>query len=100
MSDDEEQRPLFDPRLFAPTELLAEDVDHTVDVAGDTTVEVTHTVEFDADPPVRRVEAGVVAFAALVVAFGLLTPVGVATQVSAAAGVVLAGNVLARAVGV
>ena len=79
MADDDRQRPLLDPTLFAPTELLAEDVDH--------------------DVPVRRIEAGVLAFALLVVGFGVLTPVAATVQVSAALAVVLVGNVTLRTVG-
>lgn len=96
--DDDRQRPLLDPTLFAPTELLTEDMDHSIDV-GDTSVEVNHTLDVDHDVPVRRIELGVLAFALLVVGFGVLTPVGATVQVSAALAVVLVGNVLLRALG-
>jgi hypothetical protein len=95
--DDREPTALFDPRLFTPTEFLGEDMEHNVDVTGDTSVEVNHTL--DLDVPVRRIEAGVVCFAVLVVALGTLTPVGPTVQVSAALGAVALGNVLARAAG-
>ena len=98
MADDDRQRPLLDPTLFAPTELLAEDVDHSVDV-GDASIEVNHTLDIDHDVPVRRIEAGVLAFALLVVGVGVLTPVAATVQVSAALAAVLVGNVLLRAVG-
>ena len=98
MADDDRQRPLLDPTLFAPTELLAEDVDHSVDV-GDASVEVNHTLDVDHDVPVRRTELGVLAFALLVVGVGVLTTVGATVQVSAALAVVLVGNVLLRALG-
>ncbi len=93
--DDDSGRPLLDPTLFAPTELLAEDVDHSVDV-GDASVEVNHTVEFGGDLPVRRVELGALAFALLVVAVGVLAPVGATVQVGAALAAVLGGDVLLR----
>ena len=98
MADDDRQRPLLDPTLFAPTELLAEDVDHSVDV-GDASIDVNHTLDVDHDVPVRRIEAGVLAFALLVVGFGVLTPVAATVQVSAALAAVLVGNVTLRAVG-
>jgi hypothetical protein len=59
---------------------------------------VNHTLDVDHDVPVRRIEAGVLAFALLVVGFGVLTPVGATVQVSAALAVVLVGNVTLRAV--
>ena len=82
MADDDRQQLLLDPTPFAPTELLAEDVDHSVDV-GDASVDVNHTLDVDHDVPVRRIEAGVLAFALLVVGFGVLTPVAATVQVSA-----------------
>jgi hypothetical protein len=98
MADDDRQTtPLFDPRVFTPTELLGDDMEHNVDVTGDTSVEVNHTL--DLDLPMRRIEAGVIFFAVLVVAIGMLTPVRPTVQVSAALGAVAVGNVLARAVG-
>jgi hypothetical protein len=96
MDDD---RPLIDPRLFAPSELIGEDMEHSVDVTGDTSVEVNHTLDLDFELPVRRVELGGIAFAALVAALGTLTAVGATVQLSAALGVVLVGNALLRAVG-
>jgi hypothetical protein len=95
--DDREATPLFDPRLFTPTEFLGEDMEHNVDVTGDTSVEVNHTL--DLDLPMRRIEAGVICFAVLVVALGVLTGFGPTVQVSAALGAVVVGNVLLRAVG-
>ena len=41
MADDDRQRLLLDPTPFAPTELLAEDVNHSVDV-GDASIDVDH----------------------------------------------------------
>lgn len=88
-------RPLFGPGLFAPTELLGEDMDHNVDVTGATSVDVNHTV--DVDIPKRRIEIGAIVFAVLVALLGVFTPVGPTVQASAAASVVLVGNVLYRA---
>lgn len=95
--DDRETTPLFDPRLFTPTEFLGDDMDHNVDVTGDTSVEVNHTL--DLELPMRRIEAGVIFFAVLVVLIGTLTGAGPMVQVSAALGAVAAGNVLLRAFG-
>lgn len=89
---DDEPRPLLDPRLFAPSEFLGDDMEHNVDVTGDTSIEVTHDV--DLDLPVRRIELGALAFAALVVALGLFTPVGATVQLAAALGVVLVADLL------
>lgn len=96
---DDDDRPLIDPRLFAPSELIGEDVEHSVDVTGDTSVEVNHTLDLDFDLPVRRIELGAIVFAALVVALGTLTSAGATVQVSAALGAVLVGNVLLRSAG-
>ena len=96
MADDE--RPLIDPRLFTPTELLSEDIDHSIDV-GDTTVEVHHTLEVDQEIPLRRLEFGAIAFGLLVVVIGVFAPVGATVAVSAALSTVLVGNVLSRRVG-
>lgn len=98
MADDE--RPLIDPRLFTPTELLSEDMDHSIDV-GDTSVEVHHTVEIDLDEqlPLRRLEFGAIVFGLLVVGFGVLPSVGAIVAVSAALSMVLVGNVLSRWLG-
>lgn len=98
MADDE--RPLIDPRLFTPTELLSEDMDHSIDV-GDTSVDVHHTVEieFDEHLPVHRVEFGAIAFGLLVVGLVLGASVGPVVAVSAALSTVLVGNVLWRWVG-
>ena len=52
---DDRGRSLLDPTPFPPTEPLAENVDHSVDV-GDASAEVDHTVEFGGDVPVRRAE--------------------------------------------
>ena len=82
MADDDRQQLLPDPTPFAPTELLAEDIDHSVDV-GDASVDVNYTLDVDHDVPVRRIEAGVLAFALLVVGVGVLTPVAATVQVSA-----------------
>ena len=87
---DDDTRPLIDPRLFAPSEFLGEDVEHNVDVTGSTNIEVEHTV--DLDLPVRRIELAVVAFAVLVVAIGTFTAAAATVQVSAALGVVALGN--------
>lgn len=92
MADDDEPRPLLDPRLFAPSEFLGEDMDHNVDVTGETNIEVTHDV--DLDLPVRRVQLGALAFAAIVVALGLFTPVGATVQLAGALGVVLIADLL------
>lgn len=89
---DDEPRPLIDPRLFAPSEFLGEDMEHNVDVTGDTNIEVTHDV--DLDLPVRRIQVAALAFAAIVVALGLLTPVGPTVQLAGALGVVLVANLL------
>lgn len=97
MADDKE-RPLIDPTLFAPTELLSEDMDHSIDV-GDTSVDVHHSLEFDQEVPVRRIEFGVIAFGLLVVGFGVLAPIGATVAVSAALSTVLVGNVLLRSLG-
>ena len=51
------------------------------------------------DVLVRRIEADIIAFALLVVGFGVLTPVAATVQVNAAPGAVLVGNVTLRAVG-
>lgn len=95
--DDRETTPLFDPRLFTPTEFLGDDMEHNVDVTGDTSVEVNHTL--DLELPMRRIEAGVIFFAVLVVLIGTLTGVAPTVQVSAALGAVAVGNVLMRALG-
>jgi len=98
MADDD--RPLIDPRLFTPTELLSEDMDHSIDV-GDTSVDVHHTVEIETGErlPVRRLEFAGIVFGLLVVAFGVLSPVGAVVAVSAALSTVLVGNVLLRSLG-
>lgn len=89
---DDEPRPLLDPRLFAPSEFLGEDMDHNVDVTGETNIEVTHDV--DLDLPVRRIQVAALAFAAIVVALGVFTPVGATVQLAAALGVVLIADLL------
>lgn len=94
---DDESRPLIDPRLFAPSEFIGEDMEHNVDVTGSTNIEVDHDIDLDLS--VRRIELGVIVFAALVVAVGLYTPVGATVQVSAALGVVLVGDLLLRMLG-
>lgn len=91
---DDDPRPLFDPRLFAPSEFIGDDMEHNVDVTGATSVDVNHTL--DVDLPLRRIERGVVAFALLVVFLGVFTPLSTAVQVCAAAAVVLVGNALLR----
>lgn len=96
MADDD--RPLIDPRLFTPTELLSEDMDHSIDV-GDTSVDVHHTLEIDQQLPLRRLERGAIAFGLLVVGIGVLAPVGAVVAVSAALSTVLLGNVLLRSLG-
>jgi hypothetical protein len=89
---DDEPRPLIDPRLFAPSEFLGEDMEHSVDVTGDTNIEVTHDV--DLDLPVRRIQLGALAFAAVVVALGVFTPVAPTVQLAGALGVVVVANLL------
>lgn len=89
---DDEPRPLLDPRLFAPSEFLGEDMDHNVDVTGETNIEVTHDV--DVDLPYRRIQFAAIAFAAIVVALGLATPVGATVQLAGALGIVLIANLL------
>jgi hypothetical protein len=96
MADDE--RPLIDPRLFTPTELLSEDMDHSIDV-GDTTVDVHHTLEVDQELPLRRIEFGAIVFGLLVVAIEVLAPVGPTVAASAALSTVLVGDVLVRWLG-
>lgn len=95
MADDE--RPLIDPRLFTPTELLSEDMDHSIDV-GDTSVDVHHTLEVDFEEhlPIHRMEFGAIVFGLLVVGLSLLASVGPVVAVSAALSTVLFGNVLLR----
>jgi hypothetical protein len=96
MADDE--RPLIDPRLFTPTELLSEDMDHSIDV-GDTSVDVHHTLEIDQELPLRRIEFGAIAFGLLVVALGGFAPFEPTVAVAAALSTVLVGNVLVRLLG-
>jgi hypothetical protein len=96
MADDE--RPLIDPRLFTPTELLSEDMDHSIDV-GDTSVDVHHTLEIDQELPLRRIEFGAIVFGLLVVVIGVLAPAGPTVAVSTALSTVLVGNVLLRRLG-
>jgi hypothetical protein len=93
MTDDE--RPLIDPRLFTPTELLSEDMDHSIDV-GDTRVEVHHTLEVDQQLPLRRIEFGAIVFGLLVVGIGIGAPVEATIAISAALSTVLLGNVVLR----
>lgn len=95
---DDEPRPLFDPRMFAPTEFLSEDMDHNIDVTGATDVDVTHTL--DHDLPVRRIETGAIAFVLLVAVFGTFLPASTTVHLSVAAAVVLLGNVLGRRLGI
>lgn len=95
---DDEPRPLFDPRMFAPTEFLSEDMDHNIDVTGATDVDVTHT--FDLDLPVRRIETGVILFVLLVAVLGTFVPVPTTVHLSVAAATVLVGNVLGRRLGI
>ncbi|MFQ3319284.1 MAG: hypothetical protein ACI8UR_000642 [Natronomonas sp.] len=91
---DDEPRPLLDPRLFTPSEFIGDDMDHNVDVTGDPSVEVNHTI--DLEVPRRRIEIGAIIFAVLVALLGTFTPVGPTVQASIAASVVLVGNVLHR----
>lgn len=95
---DDEPRPLFDPRLFAPTEFLSDDMDHNIDVTGATDVDVTHTL--DLDLPKRRIETGVIAFVVLVAVLGTFVPAPTTVHLSVAAAVVLVGNVLGRRLGI
>jgi hypothetical protein len=94
---DDDQRPLIDPQLFAPSEFIGEDMDHNVDVTGNTNIEVEHDIDLDVS--VRRIELGVVLFAVLVVCLGTLTPVGPTVQVSGSLGTVLVVDLLFRALG-
>lgn len=97
MANDDDRQPLFGPELFVPTEFLADNMDHNVDVTGATSLEVEHSL--DIDVPVRRIEVGVIAFAVLVVLLGVFAPVGATVQVSTALGAVAAGNLLVRTLG-
>lgn len=92
--DDREPKPLFDPRIFTPNELLAEDMEHNVDVTGDTNVEVNHTL--DLSGLWSRIETGAIAFFLLVAVLGLATDFGVSVQVSISMALVLVGNLLTR----
>lgn len=89
---DDDPRPLLDPRLFAPSEFLGDDMEHNVDVTGDTNIEVTHDI--DLDVPIRRIQLGGLTFAVLVVALGLFTPAGPTVQLAGALGVVLVADLL------
>jgi len=97
MADDDDQRPLIDPKLFAPSEFIGEDMDHNVDVTGNTTIGVEHDI--DLDLPIRRIELGVLAFAVLVVGLGTQTAVGPTVQVAGALGVVLVVDLIFRLLG-
>jgi hypothetical protein len=94
---DDDQRPLIDPKLFAPSEFIGEDMDHNVDVTGNTTIDVEHDI--DLDLPVRRIELGLVTFAALVVALGTQTQVAATVQVAGALGAVLVVDLFVRLLG-